>query len=321
MADFKQFKQKGVGDDLQLGRRGPRVIVQSGNVLFRDSANSAYINVEVADPTTDDQAATKRYVDAVASGLDLKASCRAATTSPLPNSPTYNNGTGGVGATLTASTLDDLPSLDGVSITTGDRILVKDQANALENGIYTLTEPGADGVTAWELTRATDADDNSGSPEEVTPGLFTFVEEGSVNADTGWVVISDGSITIGTSDIDFTQFSGTGTEDPLYRQDTVAFNDSSPVNLSLALPQTAIIQRVKVNVDTAWDDSATTLAVGNGVVTYMDGNGNDLLESTLFIEELLGTAQVGANNQLQAVLTGGTPTQGQATVHVEYVLG
>ena len=317
MSTFKNFGQKGVANDLQLGRRGPRVIVSSGVVQFRNVDNSAYANIEVADPITGDQAATKRYVDAVATGLDLKASVRAATTTVLPNTPTYNNGTVGVGATLTASTLSALSAIDGITLLAGERVLVKNQATAAHNGIYTVTTPGSDGVTAWVLTRATDADTST----EVTPGMFTFVEEGSVNADDGYVLITNGTITIGTTSLDFTIFSSTGGQDPLYRQATFLFSAGSPVSLSLALPGNAIIQRVKFNVDTAWDDNTATVSIGNGVVTYMGVGSNDLFESGLFIEELLGTAQVGANNQLQAVLTSGTATQGQATAHIEYVLG
>ena len=316
MADFKSFGQKGVGNDVQLGRRGPRVIVSSGNILFRNSANNAYTNVEVADPTTPDQAATKRYVDAVATGLDLKASVRVATTTVLPNSPTYSNGASGVGATLTADSNVAFAAVDGITLVQNERILVKNQSNAAHNGIYTLTTVGS-GATPWVLTRATDSD----TATEVTAGLFTFVEEGTVNADRGFVLTTNGAITIGTTNLDFTQFSSTGSSDPLYRQATINFNSSSPLNLSAALPSNAIIQRVKLNITTAWDDSAATIAIDNTATTFMPTTSNDLLETVTFLEEMLGSTQVAGNNQLRAVISSGSATQGQAIAHIEYLLG
>ena len=318
MSTFKQLNQQGVSGDLQLGRRGPRVIVSGGTVRFRNAADNAYTNVEVLDPTAPDHAATKRYVDAVANGLDLKASVRAATTTVLPNNPTYANGAAGVGATLTADSNVAFAAVDGVTLVLNDRLLVKNQATAAHNGIYTLTTVGS-GSEPWVLTRATDADQAS---TEVSAGMFTFVEEGTTNLGRGYVLITANPITIGTTGLSFTQFSDSGTQDPLYRQDTIAFNDSSPVALSLALPSNAIPQRVKVTVNTAWDDSNTTLQVQttSGTIVLMGTNSNDLFEANTFLEEMLGAVQVGANNQLQAVLAGGAPTTGAATIHVEYAL-
>lgn len=157
----------------------------------------------VATPTQSTDAATKSYVDSVKQALDIKDSVRAATTADL--SATYSNGSSGVGATLTADANGAL-SVDGVSPGSGDRILVKDQTTQTENGIYTVTTVG-DGSTAFVLTRATDAD----SSTEVTGGLFTFVEEGTVAADNAYVLTSiTGTSTIGTDNLVFTQFSGAG---------------------------------------------------------------------------------------------------------------
>jgi hypothetical protein len=138
-------------------------------------------------PTDDAHAATKGYVDAARSGLDVKQSVRAATT-----------------ATVNLSTDVDAGSIiDGVTLAEGNRILIKDQgvggvAHA-DNGIYIVASSGAP-------TRATDFD----SSAEVTPGAFTFVEEGTANGDSGFVVATNGSITVGSTAILFTQFSGTG---------------------------------------------------------------------------------------------------------------
>ena len=151
---------------------------------------------------TDTSLANKAYVDQVAQGLDAKPSCRAATTANL--SATYSNGTAGVGATLTASSNGAI-TLDGVSPIVNDRILVKDQSTAAQNGIYIVTTQG-DGSTAFVLTRATPED----QPAELSGGSFVFVEEGTANGDNGYVFTHTGLPTFGTTALDVTQFSGAG---------------------------------------------------------------------------------------------------------------
>ena len=148
----------------------------------------------------------KQYIDESAQGLDVKGSVRVATIIALP-SCTYDNGSSGVGATLTGSSTGALPSQDGITLVTDDRILVKNQADSIQNGIYEVTTVG-DGSNPFVLTRTSDFDD---SPDgEVSGGAFTFIEEGNTLENTGWVVTSIGDITVGTSDIDFSQFSGAG---------------------------------------------------------------------------------------------------------------
>ena len=157
----------------------------------------------VAEPTQSTDAATKNYVDAVKTGLDFKDSVRSATAAAL--TATYANGTSGVGATLTNAGTQAAFTIDSIVAVVGDRILVKDQAAGLQNGIYTVTTVGT-ASTNWVLTRALDADQNS----EVTPGAFTFVEEGTANGNNGFVCTNTGAITIGTTPITFVQFSGAG---------------------------------------------------------------------------------------------------------------
>jgi len=140
----------------------------------------------------------KTYVDSVANGLDVKASVRVATTANLTG--TYNNGAG----TITASSNGAI-SVDGVTLTTNDRVLVKDQTTATQNGFYKVTTVGS-GSAAFVLTRTPDADEAS----EVTGGAFTFVEEGTANADNGYVASHNGTPTLGTTNITFEQFSGAG---------------------------------------------------------------------------------------------------------------
>ncbi len=137
----------------------------------------------VAEPTQAQDAATKSYVDAVKTGLDVKDSVRVATT---------------VAGTL-ATSFENGDTVDGISLATGNRILIKDQATASENGIYTVNASGAP-------TRSTDMD----APLEISGGVFTFVEQGTANADAGFVLATDGAITLGTTSLSFVQFSGAG---------------------------------------------------------------------------------------------------------------
>jgi hypothetical protein len=157
-------------------------------------------------PSINGTLATEEYVDALAQSLDPKASVRVATQAALP-AVTYNNGAAGVGATLTADAVGALPVIDDITLVAGDRILVKNQADATQNGIYVVTVAG-DAGTAFVLTRGTDCD---GSPaNEVSGGMFTFVEQGTVSGGHGYVLIFDGNAVIGTDVLNFTQFSGAG---------------------------------------------------------------------------------------------------------------
>ena len=157
----------------------------------------------VATPVASTDAATKQYVDEVAQGLSPKGSVVAASYVALP-AYTYNNGTDGVGATITASANGAL-TLDGVQPTVGARVLIKNETagNAPVNGVYVVTTNNAG--APFVLTRAIDM--NVGTE---FPGAFVFIETGTVQADTGWVCTSDSPITVGTTAIVFTQFSGAG---------------------------------------------------------------------------------------------------------------
>jgi hypothetical protein len=154
------------------------------------------------DPTSALQLATKQYVDSVAEGLHVHASCAEATPNTLAaltgGTVTYNNGTAGVGATLTLSVA--LTILDGYTLQNGDRVLVKNEATQANNGIYTWATGGT------VLTRATDFD----TAIEIASGDFTFITNGTLYGDTGWVQIEPVT-TVGTDPIVWQQFSGAGT--------------------------------------------------------------------------------------------------------------
>jgi len=157
----------------------------------------------VATPTQATDAANKGYVDAVKQALDIKDSVRVATTANLTATA---SGTG-AGKTLTNSGTQAALTIDSIVLVSGDRVLVKDQTLGQNNGIYTVTTVGS-ASTNWVLTRATDADNSPSG--EVTPGMFTFVEEGTIGADNGYVLTTDGSVTIDTTVLTFVQFSGAG---------------------------------------------------------------------------------------------------------------
>lgn len=152
-----------------------------------------------ADPSTALQAATKSYVDMVAIGLNVQPACRVATTANL--TATYSNGASGVGATLTNSGAMAAISIDGVSLSLNDRVLVKNQSTTFQNGIYTVTTVGS-GAANWVLTRATDYDTTS----EIQPGDFVLIVAGTVNTQTSWVQTATVTA-IGTDAISFSQFT------------------------------------------------------------------------------------------------------------------
>jgi hypothetical protein len=153
------------------------------------------------DPTTNLQLATKQYVDSVAAvGLTFHQPVQAATTAALTGVVVYNNGVAGVGATLTLTT--PLTVLDGYTLLNTNRILVKDQANQVQNGIYTWTTGGT------VLTRATDADTYGSGSNQLSLNDYFFVQNGTVNRGIAYVLSAPvGTITFGTSNIEFAEFS------------------------------------------------------------------------------------------------------------------
>jgi hypothetical protein len=199
-------------------------------------------NAKVATPTDDAHIATKGYVDAARSGLDVKQSVRVATTGALTLSTGFINGS----------------VVDGVTLATGDRVLIKDQNTGAENGVYVVNVTGAP-------TRATDYDSNA----EVTPGAFTFVEEGTVNDNSGWVLSNNGAVVIGSTNLTFSQFSGTG---QITAGDGLSKNGNI-LNVNVTSNRTAITaDAIDISANYVGQTSITTL----GTITTGVWNGTDV---------------------------------------------
>ena len=217
----------------------------SGKLVIRDGSG----NAKIATPTDPAHIATKGYVDAARQGLDVKQSVRAATTT----------------AVLLASALEAGDLLDGVTLVAGNRILVKDQGGAgvahVDNGIYIVQATGAP-------IRAADAD-GTVDTGELKPGAFTFVEEGTVNSDKGFVVSTNGSITVGSTAIAWTQFSGAGS----FTAGDGLSQSGNTINVNVVADRTAIVgDAVDIASTYVGQGSITTL----GTITTGVWNGTDV---------------------------------------------
>jgi hypothetical protein len=157
-----------------------------------------------ASPVSGTDIVNKLYADSIASGINFHQSVRLATAAALPAN-TYNNGTSGVGATLTANANGAL-TVDGVAAVAGNRILVKNEAAGANNGVYTVTQVGS-GSTPYILTRATDFDSAGTGVDQIDAGDFFLVTAGSTQANTSWVQQTPLPITVGTTAIVFSQFA------------------------------------------------------------------------------------------------------------------
>lgn len=154
-------------------------------------------------PASGTDIVNKIYADSIASGINFHQSVRLATVTALPAN-TYNNGTSGVGATLTANANGAL-SIDSVAVVAGNRVLVKNEATQANNGVYTVTQTG-DGSTPYILTRATDFDSSGTGVDQIDAGDFFLVTAGSTQANTSWVQQTPLPIVVGTTAIVFLQF-------------------------------------------------------------------------------------------------------------------
>lgn len=272
---------------------GSTITSTSGDLTLTATSGDIDVNsnkiVNVATPVNDTDAANKAYVDAARTGLDVKGSVKVATTANI--------------------TLSGTQTIDGVALSVGDRVLVKNQTTASENGIYVVASSG------W--SRATDADENA----EVTSGMFTFVEQGSVNSDTGFVLTTDGAITVGTTNLDFTLFSASGT---LIAGDGLSKNgDTLEVNVANGL------QIASDNVELASSVAGQGLTFSAGVIDVVgtsnriDVSANAIDISTSYIGQTsiveLGTITTGTwNADVINEVYGGTGQSSYTTGDILY---
>jgi hypothetical protein len=298
-----------VGTNVTITSSGTLNLAPSGNV----TVNSKNIT-NLADPAQDQDAATKYYVDSVAQGLDPKASVALATAATLP-AYTYNNGTDGVGATITASS-SGLLTIDGTVPAVGSRVLIKNEtgANQPYNGIYTVTTNSAG--APYVLTRATDFNQSA----EI-PGAFTFVEEGSTNVDSGWVCTTNAPVTVGTTNITFTQFSSAGS----YSANTAAGLSliGSVFNAKVDNTTTAFDGSGNITVKTGAIFTTPNIGAATGTSLSVTGNvtGGNLLTAGLVsvTGNVAGNYFIGNGSLLTGISTSGgtgntitlgTPTDG-----------
>jgi hypothetical protein len=183
---------------------------------------------------------------------------KAATTGVLPNTPTYANGTAGVGATLTAGGNAALAAQDGITLAAGDRLLVKDQASAFQNGVYVVASIGSASVP-WMLVRATDADASSAT--EVSYGMAVYVTSGSTNGSKKFYMSTNAAITMGTTALAFTQTTMCG----------ISLNSNLEVRIvgngSAATTDEIIATLVVQKADLTTSLQTVTIPVGSSVGT------------------------------------------------------
>jgi hypothetical protein len=208
-----------------LDAAGSAVTTLDIGTLGTSTANITTANITsgtiTTAPTNNTDIVNKQYADAIASGIHFHEAVNLATTAALPAN-TYNNGTSGVGATLTGNANGAL-SVDSTLTVVAERILVKNEAAGANNGVYVVTQVGSAG-TPYILTRATDFDSVGTGVDQIDEGDFFLVTSGTANVNTAWVQQTPPPITIGTTAILFQQFSapitytaGTGlSESPTY---------------------------------------------------------------------------------------------------------
>jgi hypothetical protein len=228
-------------------------------------------------PTSGTDIVNKTYADAIASGIHFHESVNLATTAALPAN-TYNNGTSGVGATLTGNANGAL-SVDSTLTIVAERVLIKNEVTQANNGVYTVTQVGSAG-TPYILTRATDFDSVGTGVDQIDEGDFFLVTSGTANVNTAWVQQTPPPITIGSTAIVFQQFSapitysaGTGlSESPAY-----TFNIANTAVTSGSYGSASSVGTFSVNAQgqlTAAASTAIAIAgtqITSGVVAVANG--------------------------------------------------
>jgi len=225
------------------------------------------------------QQSVKAYVDnATAAALHYHDPVRLE--SPVALSADYDNGTDGVGATLTNNSTQEALVIDGVAAVVNDRVLIYQQTNAAHNGVYTVTDIGSVS-TNWVLTRATDADSYSPSdPDSFGTGDSFYVQEGNTGAGESYVLTTQGTITFGTTNLTFSQFSATPQYTGVDNIDITGFN----VSFTTAGTPTAGQALV-------WDSGTSQWEPGDVTFEPYDAAGN-----TFVGDSALSSLTTGNNN-------------------------
>lgn len=229
-----------------------------------------------ADPTTDLNAATKQYVDNLtASGIHFHESVRVENPGAL--TVTYNNGTAGVGATLTNAGTQAALVIDGITMVVDDRVLIYEQADATQNGVYVVTNIGS-GSTNWVLTRSSDAD-TSGNQDDssLDEGSYFFVEEGNTGAGESYVCSTVGTITFGTTEINFVQFSSAIT----YTAGAGININASRVISTSGVPTNAELAAVSATMATSIANSNSAITALSATMATSIANVSATLESRI----------------------------------------
>lgn len=235
-----------------------------------------------ADPTLPLQAATKEYVDTIASaGIHYHAPVRVE--SPINLNATYNNGTSGVGATLTNAGTQAALVIDGVTVATNDRVLVYEQTDQTQNGVYVVTNTGS-GSTNWVLTRSTDTDSYGPSdPDGLGGGDAFFVQQGNTGAGELYVCNNVGTITFGTTNITFIQIAATA----VYTAGTAISVTNNVITNTAPDQVVALTQGGATTISGTYPN----FTISSTDTTYSAGNGIGLAGTTFSVAAGSGLTQ------------------------------
>ena len=281
--DYAKFTTNGLE-----GRSYSEVIGDLSAQAGADFSMNTHKITSVTDPSSAQDAATKAYVDSVATGLSVHNACRVATNAVLPDCTVAGSG---VGKTLTGNA-NAVLTVDGVATVLNDRILVKNQVAGDDNGIYKVTTEGTAGVP-FVLTRATDFDTDA----EVVAGAFMFVAEGTVGADHGFVLTTNDPITVDTTSMAFSIFSsaGEGISESLFDANTILKADSDDTPVALTVGASTFVGRkatgdisamsvaealTLLSVESGADVTDSTNVNTAGAVMEVDFNANTFLYAT-----------------------------------------
>lgn len=268
------------------------IALTTGTVSTTPSANTDIVN--------------KLYVDSTAQGLNFHEACQYASTANF--TATYNNGTSGVGATLTNSGSLAAFAIDGYTFVSpgdvGKRVLIKNQSAAAENGVYTVTTVGS-GAVAWVLTRATDFNTPGTGANQIDAGDFFYILGGTANANTSWVQQTPLPITVGTTSITFIQFGAASGGVSSFSAGTTGFTPNTATTGNVTLGGTLATTNGGTNLTSftanglVYASSTSALATGSAL-TF---DGTNLSTTGQVISTKTGSATDGAG---QVYLNGAT---------------